>query len=379
MKPGRRYRALGWVGGKSAHGAHKTGLWIAGLLPPPTETYAYVEPFCGMLGVLLQREPARREIANDMDTDLVNWWRVVRDFPERLGDKLDWTPGWSAQMFGEAVARINQPVEINDLSDDESVERAYDFTLVVAWVRGNMIGRVRSSAVDVDAAAERNAVGKHQRDTAQFSERERPADDGIKRWKETRWEKDDTARRLDDGIIRAKDTRAERWEKAMEHRAADVNLKRYALERERYRYRRPAGRAVGELAPPRSQHIIQLAERVREIELEIRPAEWMVEYYGDNPNITWYLDPPYQIAAEKGLYTHNDLNIADWIPRLQTIRGLAAISGYNTEWDGLGWMRHEHFTHGSVGAQHDRERPEKTEVLWTNYDPADYNPAPALF
>ena len=56
----RRYRALGWVGGKSAHSAARTGTWIAGLLPPPGVTYTYCEPFAGMLGVLLQRQEAAR-------------------------------------------------------------------------------------------------------------------------------------------------------------------------------------------------------------------------------------------------------------------------------------------------------------------------------
>ena len=77
-----RLRALGWVGGKSPFGAHKTGQWIASLLPPVGTTYTYIEPFAGMLGVMLQRPKHRREIANDLDGDLVNWWRAVRDYPE---------------------------------------------------------------------------------------------------------------------------------------------------------------------------------------------------------------------------------------------------------------------------------------------------------
>ena len=51
--------------------------------------------FCGMLGVLLQREPAKREIVGDTDGDLVNWWRTVRDQPAELGALLDYSPGWS--------------------------------------------------------------------------------------------------------------------------------------------------------------------------------------------------------------------------------------------------------------------------------------------
>ena len=267
-----------------------------------------------------------------------------------------------------------------------------------------MIGRIRSSG---EAAVRRRKQGHHQQDTKQFAGRQ--PDDGLKRWKETRWEKDEN--RPDDGIVRAKETRQERFDRTAKsyNRDADVNMKRLAwppVDKDkrpdpsdgirRYRdqrfawdkksgggfpYRRPKtgeGRS-GEMSPPRSEHILKLRERVKDLELEIRPAEWMAEYYADNPNITWYFDPPYQVAAEKGLYTHNALPIEDWVPLLKGIRGLVAVSGYGTEWDGLGWRRHEHRTHGSVGAQNDQERPEKVEVLWTNYDPVEFEVAPSLF
>ena len=376
VMPERRLRALGWVGGKSLHGAHRTGKWIAGLLPPVGTTYTYIEPFCGMLGVMLQRPKHRREIANDLDGDLINWWRAVRDYPQELGDRLDWSPGWSAALFGEAVEVLNQRWDVRGFSPEECVIHAWYFTLAVHWVRGNMIGRIRSSG----AAAER---------------RQGP-DDGIKRWKETRWEKDEN--QPGDGITRAKETRQERFDRTAKHnRDADVNMKRLAWppadihlrpDKETgeqadagYPHRRPKtgeGRS-GEMSPPRSKHILALRERVKDLELEIRSAEWMCGYYADNPNICWYLDPPYQVAAQAGLYTHNALPIEDWVPLLQNIRGLVAVSGYGTEWDGLGWHRQEHATHASVGAQNDRERPEKVEVLWTNYNPAKYETAPALF
>ena len=256
---------------------------------------------------------------------------------------------------------------------------------------GNMIGRIRSAG----EAAER-----------------RRQDDGLKRWKETRWEKDEN--RPDDGIIRAKETRQERFDRTAKqyNRDADVNMKRLAwppVDADKrpgraaddgirrspetraehwqkaggggFPFRKPKtgeGRS-GEMSPPRSEHILALRERVKDVELEIRPAEWMAGYYAENPNICWYFDPPYQVAAEKGLYTHNALPIDQWVPLLQGVRGLAAISGYNDEWDGLGWLRHEHRTHGSVGAQNDQERPVRVEVLWTNYDPARYETTPGLF
>ena len=320
MTGSKRLQALGWVGGKSAYSSTGTGGWIAGLLPPPGVRGGYIEPFAGMLGVLLQRNPASREIVSDLDGDLINWWRAVRDYPAQLGDLLDFTPGWSAALFAEAAAVINQPVDVNELGETECVRRAWCFTLVMTWVRGSMIGRVKDTPPgSIDQALRRRKVDKKG-----YSGVDRNTAGGF-----------------------------------------------------RFRHRTSGG--TGLMSPPRSPQIVALSERVAEVELETRSAEWMTEYYGDNPDFVWYFDPPYQVAEAANLYAHNLVGIADWVPRLQAVAGLAAVSGYGTEWDGLGWRRHEHSTHGIAGAQRAGDRPERTEVLWTNYDPAEFEAKQVLF
>ena len=62
---------------------------IARLLP---EHDHYVEPFAGSLAVLLAKEPSRAETVNDLDGDLVNFWRVLRDQPEALTSAAILTP-----------------------------------------------------------------------------------------------------------------------------------------------------------------------------------------------------------------------------------------------------------------------------------------------
>lgn len=54
---------------------------IAELLP---EHDHYVEPFMGSLAVMLAKEPSAAETVNDLDGDLVNFWKVLRDQPEEL-------------------------------------------------------------------------------------------------------------------------------------------------------------------------------------------------------------------------------------------------------------------------------------------------------
>lgn len=62
---------------------------IADLLP---EHQHYVEPFAGSLAVLLAKKPARMETVNDIDGDLMTFWRVLRDQPDDLARAAALTP-----------------------------------------------------------------------------------------------------------------------------------------------------------------------------------------------------------------------------------------------------------------------------------------------
>jgi DNA adenine methylase len=63
---------LKWHGGK-----HYLAPRIVPLMPPHT---CYVEPFAGGLAVLLAKDPEGvAEVANDLNGELVNFWRILRD------------------------------------------------------------------------------------------------------------------------------------------------------------------------------------------------------------------------------------------------------------------------------------------------------------
>lgn len=55
--------------------------WIVSLLPGHDH---YVEPFCGGLSVLFAKPPSRMETVNDLDAELMVFWRVLRDRPTEL-------------------------------------------------------------------------------------------------------------------------------------------------------------------------------------------------------------------------------------------------------------------------------------------------------
>ncbi|GGM34857.1 DNA methyltransferase [Longimycelium tulufanense] len=54
---------------------------IVSLLPAHAH---YVEPFAGSCAVLLAKPPSRMETVNDLDHDLMTFWKVLRDRPAQL-------------------------------------------------------------------------------------------------------------------------------------------------------------------------------------------------------------------------------------------------------------------------------------------------------
>lgn len=68
--------AFSYYGGKTS-----LAPWIVSLFPAHR---VYVEPFCGSAAVLLAKPPSTHEIVNDVDGDLVNFFRVLRERPEEL-------------------------------------------------------------------------------------------------------------------------------------------------------------------------------------------------------------------------------------------------------------------------------------------------------
>ena len=67
---------ISYLGGKS-----RLAKQIVKMLPEHT---AYVEPFCGAAWVFFEKEPSKVEVINDMNLDLVTFWRVVQNHFEEF-------------------------------------------------------------------------------------------------------------------------------------------------------------------------------------------------------------------------------------------------------------------------------------------------------
>lgn len=62
----------------------------------------YVEPFAGSLAVLLAKPRAKMETVNDLDGDLMTFWRVLRDQPDELARVMALTPHSRAEFIAAA-------------------------------------------------------------------------------------------------------------------------------------------------------------------------------------------------------------------------------------------------------------------------------------
>ena len=84
---------FGWYGGKFSHLD-----WLLPLLP---KSPCYCEPFAGSGAVLLNREPSLVETYNDLDGEVVNFFKVLRNEKEKLIEAIGLTP-FSREEFALA-------------------------------------------------------------------------------------------------------------------------------------------------------------------------------------------------------------------------------------------------------------------------------------
>ena len=124
---------------------------------------------------------------------------------------------------------------------------------------------------------------------------------------------------------------------------------------------------TGSIGLWKRSRIYALASRLRAVQLECRDALVIMERTKDIERSIMYCDPPYRdadtssytVAADKSALS--DLLLAQ--------KGYVAISGFNDEWDHLDWRRHTHTVQRHTLIKSQSVTSDRTEVLWTNYEP----------
>lgn len=109
--------AFGWYGGKFSHLD-----WLLPLLP---QSLHYCEPFGGSAAVILNRTPSPIETFNDLDRDIIIFFKVLREHKDELIEKIGLTP-FSREEF---------EISSSDEKDLDDIERARRFFIRARQVR----------------------------------------------------------------------------------------------------------------------------------------------------------------------------------------------------------------------------------------------------
>ena len=97
MKPALKYPGAKWNIAK----------WIISHFPPHT---TYLEPFFGSGAVFFNKPPSKVETINDIDGNVVNLFRVIREKPEELAALIEMTP-WAREEYYSSFEKSGDSVE----------------------------------------------------------------------------------------------------------------------------------------------------------------------------------------------------------------------------------------------------------------------------
>jgi len=121
--------------------------WIIDNFPDGYENMTYLEPCFGSGAVFFNKNRSKIETINDVDQNVVNLFRVVRDHPQVINDLIRFTP-WSREEY-----------KLSYEQTEDEIEKARRF-LVRCW----------------------QAIGTKTSDITGWSNNIKPVDSGSSRW-----------------------------------------------------------------------------------------------------------------------------------------------------------------------------------------------------
>jgi DNA adenine methylase len=84
--------------------------WIISNFPPGYEKMTYCEPFFGSGAVFFNKKRSLVETINDLDGNVVNLFKVIRDRPEELARLIEYTP-WSREEYRQSYIKTGDELE----------------------------------------------------------------------------------------------------------------------------------------------------------------------------------------------------------------------------------------------------------------------------
>ncbi len=305
-----KHIAFGWYGGKFSHLD-----WLLPLLPP---THHYCEPFGGSAAVLLNRASSPVETYNDTDSEVVNFFRVLREQRDALIYAIGMTP-FSREEYVLAI-HTNGSNSGAALHSEEAAEaKGEDYRRLPLFAE-------RRAQFHVNVSAD---TGKPQTDL-------------------------ERARRF---FVRARQTRTGLAQTASVGRWANC------LGTSRAGMAGAVSRWLGSV-----EELEWIASRLLRVQIEHDSAFNVIRRY-DSPDTLFYCDPPYPHEtrgdAKAYQYELTDAEHTALAQLLRSVKAKVAISGYHGDlMDELyqGWHVHEEGAKKAHSVKADR-----LEVLWTNY------------
>lgn len=81
--------------------------WIISYMP---DHEIYLEPFFGSGAVFFNKQPSRLETINDLDSDVVNLFKVIREMPIELAHMIEYTP-WARNEYMQSYQKTGNEIE----------------------------------------------------------------------------------------------------------------------------------------------------------------------------------------------------------------------------------------------------------------------------
>jgi len=141
---------ISWFGGKFYIVQN-----IISMFPQHT---CYVEPFGGAGHVLFAKDPSKVEVFNDLQEWLVNLYRMIRERPQELLDRLEMLP-YSRSEYKRAVELYQLSLHDKKDSVTDPVEKAALFFMLVKQAFNSTVGGTWAySSMSSKGSAWRNAM-----------------------------------------------------------------------------------------------------------------------------------------------------------------------------------------------------------------------------
>ena len=303
----------------------------------------YIEPFCGSAAVLLARpDPHGREIINDIDGYVVNFWRALKADPRRL-EYLMYYPSTEIDLHARFNTLRRERDGLRDrLRDDDSY---FDEVLASAWA-SNANTSIGISGLDF----KRDTYGSINHLTRP-SRNNDPDYDLASAW---------------------------------------VYNRNNAIGSEGTDFQRGQINSLPNIINPKRTNFNLNALAQRLIKVYVTCGDWKrvvkSSIITEKEKIAVFLDPPYKLDAsdyDKRVYNDNDQGIHEQVIEFcqkhhdsKNVR--IALCGYKDSYDVLGWEKYQWIANGGFANMSKKKENmnRKLETVW--FSPSCLHDMPTL-